>query len=85
MEQALEDLAKARQRKKLIFRENVGFTYEADYKAIQEAQDRIDELRHQETLDKIDEAIEAIEENKKDDNVYDYTGTEQIKSMQAVA
>ena len=79
MEQALEDLAKARQRKKLIFRENVGFTYEADYKAIQEAQDRIDELRHQETLDKIDEAIEAIEENKKDDNVYDYTGTEQIK------
>ena len=79
MEQALEDLAKARQRKKLIFKENVGFTYEADYKAIQEAQDRIDELRHQETLDKIDEAIEAIEENKKDDNVYDYTGTEQIK------
>ena len=79
MEQALEDLAKARQRKRLIFRENVGFTYEADYKAIQEAQDRIDELRHQETLDKIDEAIEAIEENKKDDNVYDYTGTEQIK------
>lgn len=79
MEQALEDLAKARQRKKLIFRENVGFTYEADYKAIQEAQDRIDELRHQETLDKIDEAIDAIEENKKDDNVYDYTGTEQIK------
>ena len=79
MEQALEDLAKARQRKKLVFRENVGFTYEADYKAIQEAQDRIDELRHQETLDKIDEAIEAIEENKKDDNVYDYTGTEQIK------
>lgn len=79
MEQALEDLAKARQRKRLIFRENVGFTYEADYKAIQEAQDRIDELHHQETLDKIDEAIEAIEENKKDDNVYDYTGTEQIK------
>lgn len=79
MEQALEDLAKARQRKRLIFRENVGFTYEADYKAIQEAQDRIDELRHQETLDKIDEAIEAIEEGKKDDNVYDYTGTEQIK------
>lgn len=81
MEQALEDLAKARQRKRLIFRENVGFVYEADQKAIQDAQKRVDELQHQETLDKIDEAIDAIEKNKADDNVYNYEGTEQIKQF----
>ena len=81
MEQALEDLAKARQRKKLMFSENRGFYYAADETAIKEAQDRVDELKHQETLDKIDEAIDAIKENKKDDNVYNYSGTEQVKKF----
>ena len=38
----------------------IGFVYEADQNKIKEAQDRVDELRHQETLDKIDEAIDAI-------------------------
>ena len=81
MEQALEDLAKARQRKKLMFSENRGFYYAADEDAIRAAQDKVDELQHQETLDKIDEAIDAIKDNKKDDNVYDYSGTEQVKKF----
>lgn len=54
----------------------IGFVYEADQDAIKEAQDRVDELRHQEMLDKIDEAIDALEDSKAENNVYDYTGTQ---------
>ncbi len=62
----------------------IGFVYEADQNKIKEAQDRVDELRHQETLDKIDEAIDAIEENKKNDNVYDYEGNQVVKDFGSV-
>ena len=66
MEDALEELEKARtQRTKLVFRDGVGFVYEADQNAIKEAQDRVDELRFQAVLDKIDEAIDAFEEADK--------------------
>lgn len=85
MEDALEELERAKtQRTKLIYREGIGFVYEADQNKIKEAQDRVDELRHQETLDKIDEAIDAIEENKKNDNVYDYEGNQVIKDFGSV-
>lgn len=53
----------------------VGFVYEADRKAIQDAQDRLDELQHQELLNKIDDAIDAIEDLKKTNNIYNYEGT----------
>jgi len=81
MEDALEDLEKAKQKTKLIYREGIGFQYEADQDAIREAQNRVDELRHQEMLDKIDEAIDALEETKKDDNVYDYAGIDVLKAF----
>lgn len=85
MEDALEELERAKtQRTKLIYREGIGFVYEADQNKIKEVQDRVDELRHQETLDKIDEAIDAIEENKKNDNVYDYEGNQVIKDFGSV-
>lgn len=85
MEDALEELERAKtQRTKLIYREGIGFVYEADQNKIKEAQDRVDELRHQETLDKIDEAIDAIEENKKNDNVYDYEGNQVVKDFGSV-
>jgi len=32
-------------------------------------------------LDKIDEAIDALEETKKDDNVYDYAGIDVLKAF----
>lgn len=59
----------------------IGFVYEADQDAIKEAQDRVDELMHQETLNKIDEVIEAIEKGKENDNVYNYEGTDVIKNF----
>lgn len=75
LQEALDELEKAKsQRTKLVYRENQGFVYEQDRDALKDAQERVNELRHQETLDKIDEAIEALENQKKDDNVYNYNG-----------
>jgi len=85
LQQAIEDLEKARsQRNKLVYREGIGFVYEADQDAIRDAEDRLSELQHQELLNKIDDAIDAIEESKKDDNVYDYTGTSIIKDIDSI-
>ena len=58
-----------------------GFYYAADEDAIRTAQDRVDQLNHEEIIGRIDEAIDAIKENKKDDNVYNYSGTEQVKKF----
>ena len=75
LQEALDDLEKAKRQKTVrVYKENVGFTFQQDRDALQEAQDRVNEVRHQETLDKIDEAIDALEDQKKDDNVYDYQG-----------
>ena len=75
LQEALDNLEKAKtQRTKRIYRGNQGFVYEQDRDALQEAQERMTELRHQETLDKIDEAIDALENQKQDDNVYNYEG-----------
>ena len=61
----------------------VGFQYEADEDAIREAQERVDDLRHQQILDKIDEVIDELEDSKRDDNVYDQTGENQLKAYAA--
>lgn len=74
LEKALEDLERAKtQRTKLIYREDgVGYRYEADQKAVRDAQENLDDIYHEETLDKIDEAIDALEDLKDDSNIYDY-------------
>lgn len=83
-EEALLELEKARtQKTKLIFREGKGFQYEADEDAIREAQERVDDLRHQQIIDKIDEVIDELEDSKRDDNVYDQTGENQLKAYAA--
>lgn len=61
----------------------MGFQYEADEDAIREAQERVDDLRHQQIIDKIDEVIDTLEESKRDDNVYDLTGENQLKQYAA--
>lgn len=79
LQDAQEEYEKARtQRTKLVYREGVGYTYEADQKALQDAQDKLDDLRHKETLSKIDDAIQAIEDQKKTNNIYDYSGQDII-------
>lgn len=79
-EEALEALAKAKsQRTKLVYREGVGFVYEADQDAIDAAQKRVDELEHQQRVDEIDKEIDAIEKSKADDNIWSYDGTQLVK------
>lgn len=81
MEDAIEEYEKAKQRTKLVYQAGKGFQYVADQDAIKEAKDRLDELRHQEMLDKIDEAIEALEDQKETDNIYDYQGIDVLKAF----
>lgn len=73
LEKALEALEKARsQRTKLVYREGQGFVYEADQDAVKKAQEDLNDIYYQDVLDKFDEAIEALEDLKKDDNLYNY-------------
>lgn len=59
----------------------VGFAYEADQKELREAQQKVDELNHEELIGRIDEIIDQIEQIKQSDNVYDYSGENQIKTF----
>ena len=74
LQQAIEDLEKAKNQRKLVFRNGSGFVYEADEESIRNAQNRVDDLRHQEVINGIDDAIDAIEDNKENDNIYDSQG-----------
>ena len=64
-----------------MYLEGQGYVYQADQKALKDAQDKLDDLRHKETLAKIDDAIQAIEDQKKTNNIYDYSGQNVIGSF----
>lgn len=73
LEKAMQELERAKtQRTKMVYREGVGFVYERDEQAVKDAQEALDDKRHEEVLDKIDEAIDALDKYKKVDNLYDY-------------
>lgn len=73
LEKAMQELERAKtQRTKMVYREGMGFVYERDEQAVKDAQEALDDKRHEEILDKIDEAIDALDEYKKVDNLYDY-------------
>lgn len=77
LEKAIESLERARyQKNKLIYREGVGFVYEEDKNAVRDAQQELDNQYHQQVLDYFDKAVEALQEFKKNHNVYDYKGTQ---------
>ena len=82
LQDAQEEYERARtQRTKLVYLEGQGYVYQADQKALKDAQDRLDDVRHKETLAKIDDAIQAIEDQKKTNNIYDYSGQNVIGSF----
>lgn len=82
LQDAQEEYERARtQRTKLVYLEGQGYVYQADQKALKDAQDRLDDVRHKETLAKIDDAIQAIEDQKKINNIYDYSGQNVIGSF----
>ena len=75
-EEALAELDKAKnQRNKLVFRNGIGFRYEADQEAIDAAQKRVDELDYQAKIDALDKQIGDLEDAKETSNIYNYTGT----------
>ena len=75
-EEALAELDKAKnQRNKLVFRNGIGFRYEADQEAIDAAQKRLDELDYQAKIDALDKQIGDLEDVKETSNIYNYTGT----------
>lgn len=74
LEEAISELSRAKtQRNKLIYREDgIGYRYEADANAVRDAQKELDKLYHEQMMDKVDEAIDALENLKGDENIYDY-------------
>ena len=75
-EEALAELDKAKnQRNKLVFRNGIGFRYEADQEAIDAAQKRLDELDYQAKIDALDKQISDLEDAKETSNIYNYAGT----------
>lgn len=75
LQESIEDLEKARtQRNIRVYREGVGFVYEADQEAIESAQEALEKTIHSETMSKLDDILDALEESKNDTNVYDALG-----------
>ena len=75
LQQAIEDLERAKtQRTVKTYREGMGWVYEADQDALQDAQEAFDQAIHNETMNKLDDLIEAVEDLKDDSNVYDSNG-----------
>lgn len=73
LEKAIQNLERAKSQRNIqIYREGQGFVWEADQEAIREAEEDLADKRHEETLDKIDEIIDELEDLKKIDNLYDY-------------
>lgn len=75
LQQAIQDIERARtQRTQRVYREGLGFVFEADQEALQSAQENLESVIHDQLLGKIDELIDAIEKSKNDSNVYDADG-----------
>ena len=79
LEKALDAIAKARsQKNKLVYRAGVGFVYEADQQAIKDAEEALNDAYYDEVLNKFDDAIDALEDLKDQNNIYDYDGNKII-------
>lgn len=75
LQQAIEDLQRAStQRTQRVFRDGIGLVYETNADELQQAQEKFDQVLHNQTLDKIDEVIDSINDFKNDTNVYDING-----------
>jgi TP901 family phage tail tape measure protein len=75
IQKAEADLAKAEQ-KKVRMLVNGQFTYVQDAALIQEKQEALDKVMHDENLAKLDDLIAAVEESKTTNNLYDAIGNE---------
>ena len=75
LHEAIEELQKAQsQRTQRVYKEGIGFVYEADQDALKSAQENLEDVIENQLLSRIDDLIDALEEEKNNTNVYDYEG-----------
>ena len=75
LQEAIQELEKARsQRTQRVFHEGIGFTYEADQEAVKDAQESLEDVIQDELMSKMDDLIDALEEQKDNNNIYDANG-----------
>ena len=75
LQEAIEELQKAQgQRTQKIYKDGVGFVYEADQDAVKDAQENLESVIEDQLLSRIDDLIDALGELKNDTNVYDAQG-----------
>jgi hypothetical protein len=76
LQEAIQELEKAQgQRTQRVFRGNgVGFVYEADQEAVKQAQESLEDVIQDELMSKMDDLIDALEESKDNNNIYDANG-----------
>ena len=70
LQQAIEDLERAKSQRKIRILENGEFKYVADTKDVAEKQRALDQKLHEQNMHKIDDVIAAIEDLKQTNNVY---------------
>ena len=70
IQEAIEDLERAKSQRKIRILENGTFKYVADTKDVADKQRALDQKLHEQSMSKIDEVIEAIEDMKETNNVY---------------
>lgn len=75
LQEAIQELERAQaQRTQKIYVDGQGFVYQADQDAIKEAQENLEDVVEKQLLSKIDDLIEALNQQKNDTNVYDAAG-----------
>lgn len=73
LEEAQYNLEKAKQRTNLVYNGDE-FVYQADANTLKQAEKALEEAQHNELINKIDDWIDAMEEAKKNFNLYDVDG-----------
>lgn len=75
LQEAIEELERAQgQRTQRVFKQDVGFVYESDQDEIKEAQEKLEGVIENQLLSRMDDLIDALNQQKNDTNVYDAQG-----------
>jgi len=85
LQQAIEDLERAKSQRKIRILENGEFKYISDVKDVAEKQRALDQKRHEETMAKFDKEIELLEKSKATNNVYETLGLTQADMQSLVS
>lgn len=75
LQEAIQELEKAQnQRTQRVYREGIGFSFESDQEGLKDAQENLKNVIRDELMSKVDDLIDALEEEKNNNNIYDPNG-----------